>query len=104
MSRARFLACLRSESREGRAGRFDMVMQSPFKCACDPLIQAERRFKSHGTESKQVGFVPLPRAGGVLVRAVVSIGELRRRCQIVEGRTATKRCGEGDAGFVPIQE
>src|SRR5215831_5538549 len=46
MSRASFLACLRRESREGRAGSFDVVTQSPFMSACHPLIQAERRFKA----------------------------------------------------------
>src|SRR5215469_6397910 len=46
MSRASFLACLRREFREGRAGSFEVVMQSPFMSACDPLLQAERRFKA----------------------------------------------------------
>ena len=57
--------------------------QSPFMSACDPLIQAERRFKARVSESKQVGFVPLPRAGGALSHAVVSIRDLQRHCQTV---------------------
>src|SRR5262249_900274 len=44
--------------------------------ACDPLIQAERRCKSTLCESKQVGFFPLPRVGGALLHAVVSIRNL----------------------------
>jgi hypothetical protein len=34
------------------------------------------------SESKQVGFVPLPRAGGALSHTVSSILELERHCQI----------------------
>jgi hypothetical protein len=33
------------------------------------------------SESKQVGFIPLPRAGGALSHAVVSIRDLKRHCQ-----------------------
>ena len=33
------------------------------------------------SESKQVGFVPLPRAGGALSHAVASIHDLQARCQ-----------------------
>ncbi len=33
------------------------------------------------SESKQVGFVPLPRDGGALSHAVASIHDLQRRCQ-----------------------
>jgi hypothetical protein len=51
--------------------------------ACDPLIQAERRFKARKSESRQVGFVPLPRAGGALSHAAASIRHLQRHCQIV---------------------
>jgi hypothetical protein len=45
--------------------------------ACDPLIQAERRFKARCLNQKQVGFVPLPRAGGALSHAVPSIDYLQ---------------------------
>jgi hypothetical protein len=46
--------------------------------ACDPLLQAERRFKYADLNPNQVGFVPLPRAGGALSHTMLSIGYLQR--------------------------
>src|SRR5688572_22035276 len=75
--------------------------------ACDPLIQAERRFKSTLSESKQMGFVPLPRAGGALSHTVGSIRDLRRHCQTSPGPAKLSlshlRIDGEDAGFFGLQ-
>src|SRR5213080_1422779 len=58
MSLASFLACLRRDSREGRAGSFDVVTEISFHGACDPLIQAERRFKARSLNRSRWDFFP----------------------------------------------
>jgi hypothetical protein len=58
-----------------------MCHASPFISASDPLLQAERRSKAWLSESNQVGFVPLPRAGGALWNAVFSIRNYQSHCQ-----------------------
>ena len=58
MPRASFLACLRRDSSEGRAGSFDVVITPPFKSACDPLIQAERRCKARCLDQSRWDLFP----------------------------------------------
>ena len=68
--------------------------------ACDPLIQAERRFKSRFLNRSRWELVPLPRAGGALSRAVASIRDLQGQCQTVvcqTSRSGRHQCAKLDA-------
>src|SRR5947199_4796047 len=67
MSRASFFACLRRDSRDGRAGRdFEVVIATSFH---ESPVPAETRLKegANAHDSDQTGgSVPLPRVGGAL--------------------------------------
>src|SRR2546423_10594880 len=71
-SRASLLACLRSESSDGRAGRSRAAdIAPPFTDRLYPLRdQAERRCTAPHFRPRQVGILPLPRVGGALSGAL----------------------------------
>src|SRR2546423_676550 len=71
-SRASLLACLRSESTDGRAGRSRAAdIAPPFTDRLYPLRdQAERRCTAPHFRPRQVGILPLPRVGGALSGAL----------------------------------
>ena len=51
--------------------------RSPFLRACDPLHTGRKKIQNKLSESKQVGIIPLPRAGGALctLRTVSTTGD-----------------------------
>src|SRR5262245_47826020 len=92
-SRASFLACLRRDSSDGRAGSdLGAAMATSFHDRLYPADhQAERRCETHGTQAETGGSVPLPRVGGALSARYQQYHGAPLRCQPsakVEGRAA----------------